>query len=306
MARYVLTAHQNKDEKIDYVLPKMYGNGMKAQTWKLFIEKFNVKQIFEFYGSTEGNFGFFNLNNAVGSVGYMPIYAEPFSPHCLVKCDPMGNPIRNKAGFFTVVDPDEPGLLICKIGFTVLTKFEGYSDKESTQKKIFKNVFRNDDSYFNTGDIFTRDENGYYYFRDRTGDTFRWKGENVSTNEVEDILGLILNERDVTVYGVEIAGNEGKAGMAAIADPERNVDIEELHGPISAKLPSYSIPMFIRRVNSLPKTGTFKFQKANLQKQGYDIHKIDDELYFLDLVKKRYVPLKEELYDQIVQGKIKV
>ncbi|KAL3287520.1 hypothetical protein HHI36_001989 [Cryptolaemus montrouzieri] len=306
MVRYVVSAEHKSKSKIQYKLPKMFGNGMKPTVWKDLIRAFNVGQVYEFYGSTEGNFGLINQDNTLGSCGYTPIVAELFSPATLVKCDSTGEVIRNRNGFCDVCSNNEPGLLICKITKLLsMTKFDGYSDEKSTSKKILTKVFKQGDQYFNTGDILSRDEFGYFYFRDRTGDTFRWKGENVSTVEVEEILSGLTNTT-IAVYGVEVAGNEGKAGMAAIADPKRNLDLKQFLQDCKSALPAYSVPVFLRIVDEIPQTGTFKIQKTNLQKDGYNIGEIEDTVYFLHPEKKEYVILDSNLYSNIINNESKV
>ncbi|KAK9872405.1 hypothetical protein WA026_017864 [Henosepilachna vigintioctopunctata] len=174
MARYVLAAHRKSKEKPTYTLPKMFGNGMKPETWKKFIKTFKVGQIFELYGSTEGNFGLFNLDNTVGSIGYIPLLFDMFAPVLLVKCHPSGEPIKNNQGFCQPCAYNEPGLLLCQVSkIFLLTKFDGYTDKKASEKKLMEGVLRKGDQYFNSGDVMMRDENGYFYFLDRTGDTFR-------------------------------------------------------------------------------------------------------------------------------------
>ncbi|KAL3287521.1 hypothetical protein HHI36_001990 [Cryptolaemus montrouzieri] len=306
MARYVILAHRNSQEKPSYRLPKMFGNGMKPTTWKQFVENFNVGQIYEFYGSTEGNFGLFNLDNTVGSIGYCPLYGDYFVPMALIKCNASGEPIRNDEGFCDICEFDEPGLMVCKISKLLpLTKFDGYSDSESTKKKILENVLRKGDMYFNTGDVLVRDDHGYFYFRDRTGDTFRWKGENVSTNEVEDILSSVI-QRDVAVYGVEIPGSEGKAGMAALADPNKTLDLKRFLEACQSNLPSYSVPIFLRIVDEIKETGTFKIQKVDYQKEGFNIDLVKDKVYFLDPKRKEYVEVERELYNDICNCQVRV
>ncbi|XP_045479747.1 long-chain fatty acid transport protein 4-like isoform X2 [Harmonia axyridis] len=306
MARYVILAHQRSENKPSYKLKKMYGNGMKPTTWKQFVEAFNVGQIYEFYGSTEGNFALFNLDNKIGAVGYLPVYGDFAVPMTLIKCDSKGNPIRNAKGFCEICDYNETGLLICKISKLLpVTRFDGYTNEESTKKKILRDVLKKGDTYFNTGDVLVRDDHGYFYFKDRTGDTFRWKGENVSTTEVEDILSSILN-KDVAVYGVEIPGSEGRAGMAAIVDQSKSLDLEQLKQICKENLPSYSIPVFLRIVQRIPQTGTFKIQKMDLQQEGYDINIVQDDLFFLDPCKKEYVKLEIDIYNDIINSKLRL
>ncbi|KFW89845.1 Long-chain fatty acid transport protein 1, partial [Phalacrocorax carbo] len=152
------------------------------------------------------------------------------------------------------------------------------------------------------GDVLVMDELGYMYFKDRSGDTFRWRGENVSTTEVEGTLSHILNQTDVAVYGVEVPGVEGKAGMAAIADPKAKVNPNVLYQELQKVLPPYARPVFLRLLPQVDTT-TFKIQKTRLQREGFNPHQTSDRLYFLDLKLGKYVPLDECLYERICSGK---
>jgi len=183
--------------------------------------------------------------------------------------------------------------------------FHGYSDNSSTSKKIMKNVFTEGDLYFRSGDILIKDEFGWMYFKDRAGDTFRWKGENVSTMEVEAIVSQVVGLRDCVVFGVEIPGTEGRAGMAVIPDPERMVDLDTLHSGVTEKLPSYARPMFVRFVKELTSTGTHKLKKVDLQKEGFNVEKTSDEVYMLDSKTKSYKKLDKETYNNILNGNVR-
>ncbi|KAK3867856.1 hypothetical protein Pcinc_026713 [Petrolisthes cinctipes] len=150
------------------------------------------------------------------------------------------------------------------------------------------------------------DDEGYLFFKDRTGDTFRWKGENVSTGEVEGVVSRCAGHKDVVVYGVEVPGAEGRAGMAAIIDDAGTLDLEQLYSSMTRSLPSYARPLFLRTVKQLEMTGTFKLKKVTIQKEGFDPTIIKDRLYFLDAKLKAYVPLTTDLYQAITAGKVRV
>uniref|UniRef100_A0A7N5JZF9 long-chain-fatty-acid--CoA ligase n=1 Tax=Ailuropoda melanoleuca TaxID=9646 RepID=A0A7N5JZF9_AILME len=156
------------------------------------------------------------------------------------------------------------------------------------------------------GDVLVMDELGYLYFRDRTGDTFRWKGENVSTTEVEGTLSRLLDMSDVAVYGVEVPGTEGRAGMAAVANPAGSCDLERFAQLLERELPLYARPIFLRFLPELHKTGTFKLQKTELRKEGFDPAVVKDPLFYLDARKGRYVPLDQEAYTRIQAGEEKL
>ncbi|XP_050545914.1 long-chain fatty acid transport protein 4-like isoform X4 [Daktulosphaira vitifoliae] len=200
----------------------------------------------------------------------------------------------------------EPGLLIGKIKNTTENSFTGYVEKTATNKKIIKDVFQKDDKFFNTGDVLVRDELNFYYFKDRTGDTFRWKGENVSTNEVEAVISSIIAQKDCIVYGVEIPYTEGKAGMAAIFDKNGEIDLNDLIIGINKSLPNYARPLFLRIIKeSISLTGTFKLKKNNLQNDSYKLEKISQDCIYFNEGNK-FIPFTQELYKKIKSGKIRV
>ena len=185
-------------------------------------------------------------------------------------------------------------------------RFEGYLNPVETSKKIAHDVFRKGDSAFLSGDLVVRDELGYIYFHDRTGDTFRWRGENVSTAEVEALISKVLGLRDVIVYGVLVPDCEGRAGMAAIVDPDNKVDLVALIDSLKKLLPSYACPVFLRIVHNVDMTGTFKLQKNKLRKEGFDIGVIEDQLFYFDSKEKMYLALDEIKYEQIIRGEIRM
>nr|XP_022913758.1 long-chain fatty acid transport protein 1 [Onthophagus taurus] len=305
ICRYILAAKQEKPVK--HHVRAMFGNGLKPQIWTAFAQKFGIKEIFEFYGATEGNSNLVNIDSKVGAVGFIPRYARWLYPLELIKCDKTGEPIRDENGFCIQSEINEPGILIGQISKRkAVNQFSGYADKAATEKKIMRNVFKKGDEYFNSGDILIRDELGYYYFKDRTGDTYRWKGENVSTSEVEAVISNILQLNDAVVFGVQIPGTEGRAGMAAIVDTEKNTDIEKLTAGLKLGLPTYAQPLFIRLIESVQLTGTYKLIKKDLQQDGFDVTKTADKIYFYDAHQKKYVILTNEIYDDIQSGKLRL
>lgn len=187
-----------------------------------------------------------------------------------------------------------------------LRRFDGYLNQGANNKKIAKDVFKKGDQAYLTGDVLVMDELGYLYFRDRTGDTFRWKGENVSTTEVEGILSRLLDMADVAVYGVEVPGTEGRAGMAAVATPTGSCDLEQFAQLLEKELPLYARPIFLRFLPELHKTGTFKLQKTELRKEGFNPAFVKDQLFYLDARKGRYVPLDHKTYTRIQAGEEKL
>lgn len=282
ICRFVLTTPA-KPTDTQHKVRMMFGNGLRPQIWTQFASRFNIKQIGEFYGSTEGNSNLMNLDNKVGAVGFVPAFARTFYPVTLVRCEEeTGEIIRNSDGFCIRCKPGEAGVFIGKIEQKkALNSYVGYADKKASEKKVLRDVFSKGDMFFNSGDILVTDLYGYYYFKDRTGDTFRWRGENVATSEVEGVITNIVGLKDCAVYGVDIPGTEGKAGMAAIVDTEGKLDLVQLGAGIRGSLPAYARPLFIRVLSEVPMTTTFKLKKRDLQLDGYNLEKIKDPIYYL-------------------------
>lgn len=216
-------------------------------------------------------------------------------------------PIRDENGRCIKCKPEEPGIFIGKINRRkAVNDFEGYTDKTATKKKVLTDVFRNGDCYFNSGDILVMDELGYFYFKDRTGDTFRWKGENVATSEIEAVIGSVALLNDAIVYGVQVPHTEGRCGMAAIVDPDGGVNLDDLVKGLKSNLPSYAVPLFLRVMNEAPLTGTFKLKKVDLQQDGFDPSKIKDKLYFLDQKSGKFVVLDRKIFEDLDSGKMRL
>ena len=182
---------------------------------------------------------------------------------------------RNATGAASasLASPGEAGEALGLIGADVRSNFTGYADKAATEKKVLHDVFTKGDAWFRTGDLMRQDSEGYFYFVDRIGDTFRWKGENVSTNEVSERLGEVEGVKDANVYGVEIPGADGRAGMAALTTG-KGFSIEALATHVTAALPPYAQPVFIRIQQEIETTGTFKYRKVDLVEQGFDPSKV--------------------------------
>ncbi|XP_052125714.1 long-chain fatty acid transport protein 4, partial [Frankliniella occidentalis] len=281
MCRYILAVPPRPEDR-QHRLRLMLGNGMRPTIWKAFVDRFNIPNVVELYGATEGNANIVNLDNTIGAVGFLPqSLPQAIYPVAIIKTNlETGEIIRNASGLCERCGVDEPGMFIGLISNRDPTReFHGYVDKEASKKKVIEDVFVKGDKYFLTGDILVMDELGYLYFKDRTGESFRWKGENVASAEVEASVCAILGLRDVTVYGVEIPGAEGRAGMAAIVDPENTLNLEVLANGIDKMLPAYARPIFIRKVAALEMTGTFKVKKYVLQKEAFDLKLVKDPLF---------------------------
>ncbi|XP_029033779.1 long-chain fatty acid transport protein 4 [Osmia bicornis bicornis] len=306
ICRYLLTVPPGPCDTTHKVR-LMFGNGLRPQIWKPFIERFGVKQVGEFYGATEGNSNLVNIDNKIGAVGFVPLFAGSLYPVALLRVDEeTGEPLRGPDGLCIRCKPGESGIFVGKINpKRVLNDFSGYADTKASEQKILRDVFKKDDRVFNSGDILVMDEMGYFYFKDRTGDTFRWHGENVATSEVEGVVSNVIGLKDAVVYGVEVPGAEGKAGMAAIYDPDYSLNIKEMAEGVKKSLPSYARPLFVRVLSELPMTGTFKLKKKDLQRDGFNINKITDPVYFLDR-SGEYVKLTEQIYNTILEGKAKL
>ncbi|XP_005632779.1 long-chain fatty acid transport protein 1 isoform X1 [Canis lupus familiaris] len=280
------------------------GNGLRPAIWEEFTERFGVRQIGEFYGATECNCSIANMDGKVGSCGFNSRILPHVYPIRLVKVneDTM-ELLRDAQGLCIPCQAGEPGLLVGQINQQdPLRRFDGYISESATSKKIAHSVFRKGDSAYISGDVLVMDELGYMYFRDRSGDTFRWRGENVSTTEVEGVLSRLLGQTDVAVYGVAVPGVEGKAGMAAIADPHGQLSPNALYQELQKVLAPYARPIFLRLLPQVDTTGTFKIQKTRLQHEGFDPRQTSDRLFFLDLKQGHYLPLDQSVYTRICSG----
>ncbi|KAJ0181727.1 hypothetical protein K1T71_002449 [Dendrolimus kikuchii] len=305
MCRYLL-AQPPRPTDSQHRLRIMVGNGMRSAIWQQIVDRFKVPQINEIYGATEGNANIINVDNTVGAVGFLPkLVPTSLHPIALVRTDEEGALIRGPDGFCIRCQPNEPGMFIGLIAQgNASREFYGYVDKNDSSKKMVRDVFRKGDAAFVSGDILVADEFGYLFFRDRTGDTYKWKGENVATAEVEDAMGPALAQRACVVYGVSIPQTEGRAGMAAIADPTNNIDLKKLAKDLDDTLPSYARPLFLRIMNDIEITGTFKLKKLQYQKEGFDPDVIKEPLYFRSGAD--FTPVTSQLFTDICNGKVKL
>ncbi|BES89461.1 AMP-Hypothetical protein enzyme [Nesidiocoris tenuis] len=306
MCRYML-AVPPKPTDTQHNLKFMIGNGLRPAIWRAFVYRFQIPSMTEVYGATEGNVNIANLDNKVGAVGCLPQFLPKFLfPMAIIRIDPeTDEPIRGANGLCIRCDIDEPGMFVGLIKNNDPSRqFHGYVNKDDSKKKVISDVFKKGDLAFVSGDLMVMDELGYIYFKDRCGDTFRWKGENVATSEVEAVVATVAGLRDCTVYGVEVGDLEGKAGMAALVDPNRELKLDAFAVALDECLPTYARPVFLRILDSIELTGTFKMKKVTLQKEGFDPTKIEDKLYVRQGA--TYVPLTAELYSSIVDGKVKL
>uniref|UniRef100_A0AAY4B4F9 long-chain-fatty-acid--CoA ligase n=2 Tax=Denticeps clupeoides TaxID=299321 RepID=A0AAY4B4F9_9TELE len=306
LCRYLCNQPKTENEK-EHKVHMAVGNGLRQDIWREFHQRFGEIRMCELYGSTEGNLCFMNHIGKIGAVGRSNMFYKLLFKYALVKYDMVKDePVRNKHGFCERVTKGESGLLLSKVSSQ--SPFFGYAgSKQLSEKKLLNDVFVKGDVYFNTGDLMAEDYEDFISFKDRVGDTFRWKGENVATTEVTEITGLVDFIQEANVYGVEVPGNEGRAGMAAvIVRPDCKFDGKKLFDHVVSDLPTYARPLFIRLQESMEMTGTFKQQKFQLVASGFNPTKIADPLYFLDYTEKRYVPLTASLYENIMDGQRKL
>ncbi|MEB3981232.1 long-chain-acyl-CoA synthetase FadD6 [Mycobacterium sp. 663a-19] len=272
------------------------GNGLRPEIWHEFTDRFGIPRVCEFYASSEGNTAFINIFNVPRTTGISPTQLA------YVEYDPdTGAPLRDENGRVRRVPPGEPGLLISPVNR--LQPFDGYTDQESSEKKLVRNAFREGDCWFNSGDVMSPQGMRHAAFVDRLGDTFRWKGENVATTQVEAALTSEGSVEDCTVFGVEIPRTGGRAGMAAIKLRDgAEFDGKSLADAVYDQLPGYALPLFVRVVPALQHTTTFKSRKVELREQAYGPD-VDDPLYVLAGRDEGYVPYYDEYPDEVAAGK---
>jgi fatty-acyl-CoA synthase len=285
------------------------GNGLRPDLWAAFKTRFRIPLILEFYGATEGNVNIFNFEGKEGAVGRVPWFVAHRFPIAVVRFDvEKQEPVRDANGLCIRCAPNEPGEVIGLIlndASRPGNRFEGYAASAQNENKILRNVFKTGDAWFRTGDLMRQDEEGYFYFVDRIGDTFRWKGENVSTTEVAEAINGFPGIKDANVYGVAVAGREGRAGMAAIVC-SGPCDLPALHAHLVANLPEYARPVFLRIQGEIDVTATFKQRKVDLVKEGFNPATVRDPLYFNDPQARAFVRLDPVLHQWIEKGQVRV
>lgn len=303
LCRYLVNQPEHPQER-DHKLKLAFGNGLRGDVWEDFQRRFAIPRILEFYGSTEGNASVFNFDGKPGAIGRIPKLLRGRMNLRLVRFDQdLGEPIRGANGLLQECPPGEIGEAVGMIGKDARHEFAGYADKAASRKKVLEDVFAKGDRWFRTGDLMRQDREGYFYFVDRIGDTFRWKGENVSTTEVEQRLAEAPGVAEAIAYGVPVPGAEGKAGMACLVI-EGRFNAKTFAAYVDAQLPTYARPVFLRLRKSLQTTGTFKYRKVDLVADGFDPGRTDDVLYLRD--KATYVRLKPERFAEIQSGQVKL
>ena len=303
LCRYLVHAPNHPREQA-HRLRLACGNGLRGDVWRQFQDRFNIPRVLEFYAATEGNFSLYNVEGKVGAIGRVPSFLGHRFPLALARFDrATGQPARGADGFCMRCATDEPGEAIGRIGDGAT--FEGYTDKTESGRKILHDVFAPGDAWYRTGDLMRKDAGGFFYFVDRIGDTFRWKGENVATAEVADAIAEFPGVTEATVYGVAVPGAEGAAGMATIIAGGA-LDLAALRAHLAARLPAYARPLFLRIKDRIEITATFKHKKNVLAHEGFDPAVTQDALYFNDPTRRAFVPLDAALHARLVAGTIRL
>jgi fatty-acyl-CoA synthase len=304
LCRYLVNAPSDPQERA-HRLRLCCGNGLRPDVWDRFKQRFAIPRILEFYASTEGNFSLCNHEGEPGSIGRIPNFLAHRIPVALIKLDDAtGEPSRGADGLYKRCDPGEAGEAIGQIlGDRPATRFEGYTDARASERKVLRDVFEKGDAWLRTGDLMRKDSRGFFYFVDRAGDSYRWKGENVSATEVAETIAACPGVVQAVAYGVAVPGTEGRAGMAAIV-PGQDFALTVLHRHLAERLPSYARPLFLRLCERIEATATFKPRTAELARDGFDPAATCDAFYFDSREHQEYLPLDPLLHDRIERGEI--
>ena len=303
LCRYLVNCPPNEMEQA-HKLRLAFGNGLRPDVWPEFKSRFAIPQILEFYGSTEGNVSLFNFDGRPGAIGRVPGYLRSQLNIRLIQYDVEADePARGPNGRCIECRPGEIGEAIGQIKADIRHDFSGYADKAASKKKILQDVFATGDAWFRTGDLMKQDSDGYFYFIDRIGDTYRWKGENVSTSEVEQRLAEAPGVKEVIAYGVAVPGHDGRAGMITVV-PDGRFGVKKFAAFVNEELPPFARPVFVRVARELETTGTFKYRKVDLVKDGFD-PAMEDDVHVRD-EKGAYTRLKPETYALIMKGEARL
>jgi len=288
----------------EHKLRLAFGNGLRPDIWAKLEERFKVPRLLEFYGSTEGNVSMFNFDGKRGAIGRAPRWVRGLFNIRLARFDVESEtPFRGPDGRCREAAVGEPGECLGEIKRDARTSYVGYADKAASEKKVLHDAFRAGDAWFRTGDLLKQDEAGYFYFVDRIGDTFRWKGENVSTSEVAGAVDAAPGVKEVNVYGVRVGDLDGRAGMAGLV-VDKDFDVGKLRAFLEQRLPAYAQPIFLRLLPEIAVTGTFKYRKMDMVEQGFDPAVVSDPLYVL--AGDAYEPVTAEMYEKIMKGEVRL
>ena len=304
LCRYLLNAPESAAER-GHRLRLCCGNGLRADVWAGFEARFAIPRIIEFYAATEGSFSLFNLEGRPGAIGRIPRFIAHRSPVALVAFDVAEErPVRDADGFCRRCAPHEAGEaigLVAAQAANLATRFEGYTSAAESERKLLRDVFAKGDVWFRTGDLMKQDDKGFFYFVDRIGDTFRWKGENVATSEVADVICACAGVLEASVYGVAVPFAEGRAGMAALVVLP-DFDLSRLRHHLVDHLPRFARPVFLRIRDRLATTSTFKVPKSDDVRQGFDPELVSDALFVDDVEMGAYRPVDAALHAAILSG----
>ncbi|HEY1505801.1 MAG TPA: long-chain-acyl-CoA synthetase [Stellaceae bacterium] len=302
LCRYLVASPPHPRER-QHRLRLACGNGLQREPWLAFAERFAVPQILEFYAATEGSVSLYNCEGKPGAIGRVPPFLAPRFPVALIRCDAeTGMPLRDEAGRCIPCRSDEIGEAIGRVldaAATPARQFDGYTDSAASEKKLLGDVLAPGDRWFRTGDLMRKDAGGYFYFVDRIGDTFRWKGENVATTEITGVIRACPGVTDAVVYGIKVPNHEGRAGMATIAIAD-GFDLAALWSQIDRALPAYAQPLFLRIATKLEQTGTFKLTSTKLAREGYA--EATDPVWFNDRAARGFVAIDAALMQAIEKG----
>jgi len=314
LCRYLLSCKESTDEDTKHKIRLAMGNGLRPEIWQDFQTRFNITEIGEFYAATEGNVMISHLvkqnGPGVGSVGHVGPISKSVGGIGILACyDTEKDQLtRNPQGFCIECKPGEVGELLGPITSSSFSEFAGYyGNPEGTNQKIIKDVFKKGDTYYRTGDLLKRDHRGFYYFVDRIGDNYRWKGENISTLEVSEAISAIKEVQEANIYGIQLPKLDGRVGMAAIVPmPGITLNLDALAHHVANTLPSYSIPVFLRLMPQMTVTDTFKHRKVDLRKEGINLDIVQDPLYIFNHRAMKYEPLTRAKYNEIMVGKARL
>jgi fatty-acyl-CoA synthase len=304
LCRFLVAAPSRSQEKA-HRLRLAIGNGLSEEVWRAVLNRFGLLQVLEFYASTEGNVWLYNVEGKIGSIGRVPPYLALGDRIALARFDDNAQmPLRGVDGLCARCAPGEIGEALGRIGEGPAARFEGYTEAIETEKKILRDVFKAGDAWMRTGDLMRRGSDGFYTFVDRTGDTFRWKGENVATLEVEKVLRTCPGVAEAIVYGVSVPGTDGRAGMALLKI-DGLLDLDALVQRLEA-LPRYARPLFLRVAREIETTETFKPKRRVYVEQGFDPKRVEDPLYVFERERQAYVPLNANRHQAIQDGTMRL
>ena len=307
LCRYLVKAPPSEFEN-RHRLRLACGNGLRGDIWEAFQARFSIPQILEFYAATEGNFSLYNVEGKPGAIGRIPPLLAHRFPAAIVRVDAeLGTPVRNADGLCVACESGAVGEAVGRIGTADEAggRFEGYTNAAETEKKILRDVFAKGDAWFRTGDLMMIDESGFFHFVDRIGDTFRWKGENVSTSEVNEAILDCPGVIESATYGVMVPGADGRAGMAAVVT-NSGFDLATFRNHLARRLPAYACPVFVRISAALDNTETFKRKKQDLVRGGFDPRQVTDPLFYRDPKSGDFLVLGAVAFAQIAQGAIRL